>query len=151
MWRLVWWSIPQSWQLLHKMWGFLLLSRFLHPLHPITAQFSCANIQKHLRDIPRLENSIKSKHNSCFAEKPLTHTPREPVEASAEFLMTLTGQQCRKVFLHCRTLCCHFWAHVRVSDFKLKWQIAPWVALSKQRTLTTKSSGRKVRPPGWLL
>lgn len=90
------------------------------PLHPITVQSSRTNIQKHLRDMARLENSIKPKHDSCFAEKPLTHSPREPAEASAEFLMTLTGQQCRKVFLHCRTLCCHFWVHVRVSDFKLK-------------------------------
>lgn len=52
----------------------------------------CAYTHKHLRDQAMLENSMKSKHNSCLAENPKTHTPCEQVKASDEFLMAQVGQ-----------------------------------------------------------
>ena len=57
--------------------------------------------------------------------------------------MTPAGQQSKKAFHHCGQLCCHFFLHVRVSDFNPKWQIAPWAALSQQRTLMAGSRGGK--------
>lgn len=78
------------------------------------------------------------------------HTPSEQVRAGDELLMTPAGHRSKTVFHYEDTYVVTFPLHIRVSDFKLKWQIPPLAALSQLRTLMAESEGRKVRPLGWL-